>query len=84
MPSLEKIKAAHHLAWAEAMALPERHLLNFQRRTELTHRISWLLDDRLHTDVKSQALIELALRDKSLAARALLLVITPAVVGNVF
>lgn len=83
-PSFEKLKAAHHLAWAEAMALPESHVLNFQRRTELTHRISWLLDDRLHTDVKSQALIELALRDKSLAARALLLVITPAVVGNVF
>jgi hypothetical protein len=83
-PSAEKIKAAHHLAWVEAMALPERHVLNFQRHTGLNHRIEWLLDERLHADIKSQALIELALRDKSLEAQALLFVITPAVVGNVF
>lgn len=83
-PSLEKVKAAHHLAWAEAMALPERHVLNFQRHTGLKTRIDWLLDEGLHADIKSQALIELALRDKSLEAQALLFVITPAVVGNVF
>ncbi|MDR9453985.1 MAG: MoxR family ATPase [Wenzhouxiangella sp.] len=83
-PSAEKIKAAHHLAWVEAMALPERHVLNFQRHTGLNQRIEWLLDESLHADIKSQALIELALRDKSLEAQALLFVITPAVVGNVF
>lgn len=83
-PSAEKIKAAHHLAWAEAMALPERHVLNFHRRTQVSERLAWLLDEQLDSEIKSQALIELALRDQSLAAHALLFVITPAVVGNVF
>lgn len=83
-PSLEKLKAAHHIAWVEAMDLPERHALSFQCKTKLSDRIDWLLSDGLHTDIKSQALIDLALRDRSLAARALIFVITPAVVDGVF
>ena len=83
-PPAEKIKAAHHVAWSEAMGLPERHLLRFHRNKCLRDRIDWLLHEDVHADVKSQTLIDLALRDQSLPARALIFVITPAVVDGVF
>ena len=78
------IQAAHDIAWAEAMALPERWVFRFLNEKDLCKQLAWL-DQTEHTQAyKSQAMIQLMTQTDRLAVHALAYVLTPAVIGGGF
>ena len=78
------IQAAHEVAWAEAMELPERWVFRFLHEKDLCKQLSWLDEAEHNQAFKSQAMIQLMSQVDRLSVQALAYVLTPTVMAGAF